>query len=123
MGPSWVDPRSGEIINASVYVYHDIVKLISRWMFVQTAQADPAVRSVELPKEVRRPAYGYGENGYGDDDPEAYGNSAYGAARFSGNSIATSAINEYLRRVVAVDATSAKAVSEGFFYQGWTAKQ
>ncbi|MFA6770768.1 MAG: DUF5117 domain-containing protein, partial [Bacteroidales bacterium] len=29
MGPSWVDPRSGEIINASVYVYHDVIKLLN----------------------------------------------------------------------------------------------
>ena len=27
MGPSWVDPRSGEIINASVLMYNDVVKL------------------------------------------------------------------------------------------------
>lgn len=51
-GPSWVDPRSGEIINASVYVYHDIIKLIGRWRFVQTAASDPDVRSNELPREV-----------------------------------------------------------------------
>ena len=44
------------------------------------------------------------------------------AARFTGNSIAMSAVNAYLARVIAVDAASAKAVSEGFFYQGWTAK-
>lgn len=59
MGPSWVDPRSGEIINASVYVYHDIVKLINRWMFVQTAQADEAVRARELPQEVLGDALTY----------------------------------------------------------------
>lgn len=52
MGPSWVDPRSGEIINASVYVYHDIIKLLTRWMFIQTAQADPDVRAAELPREI-----------------------------------------------------------------------
>lgn len=52
MGPSWVDPRSGEIINASVYVYHDVIKLLSRWMFVQTAQLDTAVRHSYIPKEV-----------------------------------------------------------------------
>jgi len=40
MGPSWVDPRSGEILNASVYLYHNVIKLISNWLFVQTAQAD-----------------------------------------------------------------------------------
>ena len=28
MGPSWVDPRTGEIINATVLVYNDVIKLI-----------------------------------------------------------------------------------------------
>ena len=51
MGPSWVDPRSGEIINASVYVYHDVIRLLSEWMLVQTGQADPAVRTMDIPKE------------------------------------------------------------------------
>ena len=59
MGPSWVDPRSGEIINASVYVYHDIIKLITRWMFVQTSQADPDVRAVDLPREILGDAIRY----------------------------------------------------------------
>ena len=59
MGPSWVDPRSGEIINASVYVYHDIVKLIQRWMFIQTSQADTDVRTVEFPQEVLGDALRY----------------------------------------------------------------
>jgi hypothetical protein len=53
MGPSWVDPRSGEIINASVYVFHDIVKLLNNWMFVQIAPADPAVRNVTLPEQYK----------------------------------------------------------------------
>ncbi|MNK48159.1 hypothetical protein D3C87_669850 [compost metagenome] len=53
MGPSWVDPRSGEIINASVYVFHDIVKLLNNWMFVQIAPADKAVRSVTLPEQYK----------------------------------------------------------------------
>ena len=48
MGPSWVDPRSGEILNASVYVYHDVMKLLNNWLFVQTAQADERVRGVKL---------------------------------------------------------------------------
>ena len=59
MGPSWVDPRSGEIINAAVYVYHDIVKLITQWMFVQTAQADPDVRTPEIPREILGDAIRY----------------------------------------------------------------
>ena len=36
---------------------------------------------LELPKEIRRPSYGY--DGY--DDPESYGNSAYGGGRYSDN--------------------------------------
>ena len=59
MGPSWVDPRSGEIVNASVYVFHDIVKLVNNWRFIQTAQADKSVRSVKLPREVMDDALRY----------------------------------------------------------------
>lgn len=59
MGPSWVDPRSGEIINASVYVYHDVVKLINNWRFVQTSQADESVRSGNLPADVLHQSLSY----------------------------------------------------------------
>lgn len=59
MGPSWVDPRSGEIINASVYVYHDVIKLISNWMFAQTAQADSEVRTADIPRELLGDALEY----------------------------------------------------------------
>ncbi len=52
MGPSWVDPRSGEIISASVYIYHDVLKLLTKWLFVQTAQADPRVRTKDIPEEL-----------------------------------------------------------------------
>lgn len=52
MGPSWTDPRSGEIITASVYVYHDIIKLLRDWMFVQTAQTDDRVRHTKLSEEL-----------------------------------------------------------------------
>lgn len=59
MGPSWVDPRSGEILNAAVYVYHDVVKLLTRWRFVQTAAADESVRCKDLPDEVLGDALRY----------------------------------------------------------------
>ncbi len=52
MGPSWVDPRSGEIINASVYVYHDIIKLLNNWMFVQISPADKRIRSKNIPEDI-----------------------------------------------------------------------
>ncbi|MGN1215939.1 MAG: zinc-dependent metalloprotease [Candidatus Cryptobacteroides sp.] len=52
MGPSWVDPVTGEILNASVLVYNDVIRLINNWRFVQTAQVDERVRCKKLPKEV-----------------------------------------------------------------------
>lgn len=58
-GPSWVDVRSGEIINASVFVYADVAKLINSWRFIQTAQVDSSVRSGRLPKEVFNQALKY----------------------------------------------------------------
>lgn len=59
MGPSWVDPRSGEIINASVYVFHDVVKLLNNWIFVQTAAADKNVRQVSLPDAYKHAGLQY----------------------------------------------------------------
>lgn len=52
MGPSWLDPRSGEIINASVYIYHDVIELINNWLFVQTSPADPRVRHSHIDDAV-----------------------------------------------------------------------
>ena len=52
MGPSWVDPRTGEIINATVLVYNDVIKLINSWSFIQTSQLDPRVRAKKMPQEV-----------------------------------------------------------------------
>lgn len=52
MGPSWVDPTTGEIINASVLIYNDLVKLINEWRFVQTAQIDPRVRGKQIADDV-----------------------------------------------------------------------
>ena len=52
MGPSWTDPRTGEIVNASVYIYHDIIRLVNDMRFVQTAQVDERVRTVKLPEDL-----------------------------------------------------------------------
>lgn len=52
MGPSWVDYRTGEIINASVMVYANVASLITSWRFVQTAQVDERVRSGTLPQDM-----------------------------------------------------------------------
>lgn len=52
MGPSWVDPATGEIVNATVLVYNNFVKLINNWRFVQTAQVDPRVRAQKMPNDI-----------------------------------------------------------------------
>ena len=52
MGPSWADPRTGEIINATVLVWSDVSKLNNNWRFIQTAQNDPAVRAMKLPDSL-----------------------------------------------------------------------
>ena len=35
MGPSWTDPRSGEILQASVYFFHNVIELVHNWRFVR----------------------------------------------------------------------------------------
>ncbi|MCW9706896.1 zinc-dependent metalloprotease [Fodinibius salsisoli] len=50
-GSSWIDPRSGEVLNGSIYIYHDLVKRIAHQRFVQTGATDPEVRSRHIPKE------------------------------------------------------------------------
>ena len=52
MGPSWTDPRTGEILNASVYIYHDVIRLVNDMRFMQTAQVDERVRTTKLPDDV-----------------------------------------------------------------------
>ena len=52
MGPSWTDPRTGEIINASVIIFNDVAKLVNQWRFLQTSQVDESVRGKKLPDNV-----------------------------------------------------------------------
>ena len=52
MGPSYVDPTTGEIMNASVLVYSNIVGMINNWRFIQTAQVDPSVRNKKMSKKI-----------------------------------------------------------------------
>ncbi len=47
MGPSYVDPRSGEILVADVIWYHNVISLVHDWRFVQTGAVDPlALRGI-----------------------------------------------------------------------------
>lgn len=52
MGPSWVDPRTGEILNASVFIYHNAASLVYNWRVLQTGAVDPRVRGIKLPEDV-----------------------------------------------------------------------
>ena len=45
MGPSYTDPRTGEILGADVIWYHNILSLVHNWRFAQTAAVDPRVRT------------------------------------------------------------------------------
>ncbi|MDR0511181.1 MAG: zinc-dependent metalloprotease [Rikenellaceae bacterium] len=59
MGPSWVDPTTGEIVTASVIVYGNIIQLINNWRFVQTAQLDERVRAKKMPDDVFKESIEY----------------------------------------------------------------
>lgn len=59
MGPSWKDPRSGEILCASVYIHHNIIKLINSWRFALTAQVDPRVRTKVMSRDVLQESLRY----------------------------------------------------------------
>lgn len=52
MGPSYTDPRTGEILGANVIWYHNIVSLLHNWRFVQTAAVDPRVRKAVFDDDV-----------------------------------------------------------------------
>ncbi len=52
MGPHVHDPRSGEIISAHIIFWHDIVKLVQMWYFVQCGGSDPRVTQLPLPDEI-----------------------------------------------------------------------
>lgn len=43
-GPQIHDPRSGEIIQTNIGWYHNIMKLLQEWYFIQASATDPAAR-------------------------------------------------------------------------------
>ena len=52
MGPHVHDPRSGEIISAKMVLWHDVLKLIEDWYFVQCGALDSRARKLPLPEEM-----------------------------------------------------------------------
>ena len=51
-GPSWIDPRSGEIINGCVMVWGNLNSSMSMRRFIETAHLDPRVRKVKMPDDI-----------------------------------------------------------------------
>lgn len=59
MGPSYTDPRTGEILSADVIWYHNILSLLHNWRFIQTGTVDPRVRTTKFSDEVMNEAIKY----------------------------------------------------------------
>ncbi|MBY0477080.1 MAG: zinc-dependent metalloprotease [Chitinophagaceae bacterium] len=45
-GPNVHDPRSGEILESHINWYHNVMKLLRNWYFIQTAAVDPGARTM-----------------------------------------------------------------------------
>ena len=59
MGPHVHDPRSGEILEADILMYHNVVKLVRDWYFVQASPNDPRAQKLPMPDEVVGEALAY----------------------------------------------------------------
>ena len=51
-GPVVTDPRSGEILESHIGWFHNVMKLIHDWYFVQAAAVDPAARKMQYNDEL-----------------------------------------------------------------------
>lgn len=51
MGPSVIDPRTGEILEADIIWWHNVMTILQSWMRVQTGIIDPKVRGNVLPDD------------------------------------------------------------------------
>jgi hypothetical protein len=51
-GPSIADPRTGEILESHINWYHNVMKLLNDWYFVQASPNDPRARKVDFDDEL-----------------------------------------------------------------------
>jgi len=51
-GPNVHDPRTGEILNGSVRMFHNVLNLQRSWYFTQASAIDPRARSLPLPDSL-----------------------------------------------------------------------
>jgi hypothetical protein len=52
MGPHISDPRTGEILNADIQFYHNVMNLQRDWYFLQVGPLDPRAQKLPLPDEL-----------------------------------------------------------------------
>ncbi len=51
-GPHVQDPRTGEILEADIRIFHNVLSLIRDWYFVQASPSDPRAQQLPLPDKV-----------------------------------------------------------------------
>jgi hypothetical protein len=51
-GPSISDPRTGEIMESHINWYHNVMKLVRDWYFIQTAAVDKRARTINFSDEL-----------------------------------------------------------------------
>lgn len=52
MGPSLLDPRSGEILEADIMWWHNVLSMVGEWITVQTGAVNEAARKNPLPEAL-----------------------------------------------------------------------
>ena len=52
MGPSVTDPRTGEILEADIIWWHNVLDLLRDWIVIQTGATDPRARTPQLPDDL-----------------------------------------------------------------------
>lgn len=51
-GPHISDPRTGEILESDIIVYHNVIKLVRDWYFVQASPMDPRAQQLPMPDSL-----------------------------------------------------------------------
>jgi len=59
MGPHVGDPRTGEILEADILLYHNVIKLVRDWYFIQASPNDPDAQKLPLPDDTIGRALAY----------------------------------------------------------------
>lgn len=52
VGPSVQDPRTGETLNGSSMIFHNLIELMQYWYFTQASQLDPRARTIPFPDSL-----------------------------------------------------------------------